>query len=146
LDGFFMGVYAALLGNPTQIQDAFYHGGIAGVSIVNGYEEGLSYVIGDPSPSEQESCVFNNGDDDYLRIAFGVPLLLSPGSSNEAPTEHEPRLFESDHPWERYPACARDGCCNMTEESGMYCGEECQPTNVLGGRRKAKRRESYIGK
>jgi hypothetical protein len=144
LVGFFQGVYAALLNDPARIQDAFRHGWMAGVSVVNGGIDGTSFVVGDPAPSEGESYVYKNpsGEEGYWRVAFGVPLLLSPGEPGAPPAEHAARLFEDDNPWERYPACARKGCCNMAEDSG-FCGDDvCQPTHVqLGRLGMLKRRE-----
>jgi hypothetical protein len=137
LVGFFKGVYDALLSDPAQIHDAFCHGWMAGVSVANGSLEGTSFVIGDPAPSA-------GGDEIYWRIAFGVPLLLSPGDAGAPPVEHAARLFEEDYPWERYPACAREECCNMAEENGFCSDAVCQPAHVHLGRR-IRHRVNIIG-
>ena len=65
--GILQGVYSALLKDPAQVNDAFRHGWMTGVSVANASVEGTSFVIGDPAPSEGESCVFRNpsGEESY---------------------------------------------------------------------------------
>jgi hypothetical protein len=146
LEGFFNGVYQSLLDDPAQYvwiarlwrisrrrlsktsmySGAFRHGWMTGVSVANSEVENASYVIGNPAPSERESCYYrnpnpNDENNEYDRIAFGVPLLLSPNGPGAPPAEHSARLFEQDNPWDRYPACALEGCCDRAEEGDTLC-------------------------
>jgi hypothetical protein len=142
LVGFFKHVYTALLNDPAQVQKAFGNGWMKGVSEANDSIQGISFAVGDPAPSEDESYVLKNpsGEDGCWRVAFGIPLLLSPGEP-----EHAATRSDEDSTWERYPACAREGCCNMAEKNG-FCGDGvCQPEHVhLGRRMRPKRLEGLL--